>query len=82
VAALCVEQSTVEIGIAPERVILDVRGRHFDTEGRRFTNGVVNLGIRDLDILIADLRAAREPALSLPSPQPGLWSALSYRRTA
>jgi hypothetical protein len=55
-------------------VILDVRGAHFDTEGHRFTNGVVALSIRDLDLLLGELEEARETALALPSPQPGLWS--------
>jgi hypothetical protein len=71
---LRIDQSTVEIGITPERVILDVRGTHYDTEGHVFTNGVLSLNLRDLDVLLCELWAAREGARFLLPPQPGLWS--------
>src|SRR6185312_4027516 len=55
--ALRIEQSTVEIGIAPECVILDVRGTHNDhNEGRVFTNGALALNVRDIDVLLRELK--------------------------
>jgi hypothetical protein len=72
-AELYIEQSTVAIGIAPERVILDVGGTHYDTEGHAFTNGVLALNLRELDVLIRELHVARERARLLLT-QSGLWS--------
>lgn len=67
--ALRIQQSTVEIGIAPECVILDVRGTHNDhNEGRVFTNGAPALNVRDIDVLLRKLKAARERARYVSAP--------------